>query len=223
MKKGLVFTVIILMGLGVNLGLSAPRDLEVEGNRLVSQKPPFVSLAPSNLKLIHTFSHDNPAESSLTRVYFYVKERGKTVEEMFIVQIADKTNPQALPMTAPPLKPYNDKRAYSKGKVKKGDLEIEYLIQLMAWNPEARSLQPIVKKGWVIPNQWALQGQYQFIYLGEHGVSIRYSKDINTFSFKVSTEGRDWDKDLLSGNEKKVYQMFQKDFMGMVHSIQIKN
>ena len=32
---------------------------------------------------------------------------------MLIVQIADKTNPQAGPMTVPPLKPYTEKRVYS--------------------------------------------------------------------------------------------------------------
>lgn len=142
---------------------------------------------------------------------------------MFIVQIADKTNPQALPMTAPALKPYSEKGVYSKGKVKKGDLEIEYLLQLMAWNPEARSLEPIIKKGWRVPHQWALQGQYQFIYLGEHGVLIRYSKDIHTFGFKVSAERKNWESVSLSGNEKKAYQQFQKHFMEMVHSIQLKD
>jgi hypothetical protein len=112
---------------------------------------------------------------------------------------------------------------YSKGKIKKGDLEVEHLSQLMAWNPDAKSLQPIVKKGITIPNYWALQGQFQFIYLGEHGVFVRYSKDVNSFGVKVSGEGKGWDRDGLSGNEKKVYEIFQKGFMEMVNSIQIKN
>lgn len=180
-------------------------------------------MVPSDLRLIHFFSHDNPTESSLTRVYFFIKDREKKAEELFIVQIADKTNPQASPMTAPPLKPYTEKRMYLKGKIKKGDLEIEHLIQLMAWNPDARSLEPIVKKGIVIPRHWALQGQFQFIYLGEHAVALRYSKDVNSFGIKVSEEGRAWEKAHLKGNEKKAFETFQKGWMEMINSIQIKN
>gem|GEM_PF-517750 len=202
---------------------AAKKDLEIQGKRMVSQKPPFTSMAPSGLRLIHSFSHDNPTESSLTRVYFYIKDREKKAEEMLIVQIADKTNPQALPMTAPSLKPYSEKRMYSKGKVKRGDLEIEHLTQLMAWNPDATSLQPIIKKGFTIPPHWALQGQFQFIYLGEHGVFVRYSKEVNSFGINVSKEGKDWEKDVFSGNEKKVYEVFKKSFMEMVNSIQIRN
>ncbi|MBM4277648.1 MAG: hypothetical protein FJ130_07130 [Deltaproteobacteria bacterium] len=207
------------------LALSAvanAKELEIRRERLTSQKPPFTSIAPSGLRLIHSFSHDNPTESSLTRVYFYIKDREKKVEEMFIIQISDKTNPQALPMTAPPLKPYSEKRMYSKGKIKKDDLEIEHLTQLMAWNPEAKSLQPIVKKGIAIPPHWALQGQFQFIYLGEHGVFVRYSKDVNSFGLKVSEDGKRWDRDAISGNEKKVFEVFKKSFIEMVNSIQIK-
>lgn len=209
--------------IGWEVDAAAKKDLEIQGKRIVSQKPPFTSTAPPELRLIHSFSHDNPAESSSTRVYLYIKDREKMAEEMFIVQISDKTNPQALPMTAPSLKPYTEKRMYSKGKIKKGDLEIEHLTQLMAWNPDAKSLQPIVKKGISIPNHWALQGQFQFIYLGEHGVFVRYSKDVNSFGVKVSGEGKDWYRDGLSGNEKKVYEAFQKNFMEMVNSITIKS
>jgi len=210
---------ILILGMISN---AAAKDLEVKGRQLVSQKPPFTMTLPWEYRLIHSFSHDNPTESSLTRVYFYIREKEKKAEEMFIIQISDKTNPQALPMTAQPLKPYTEKRMYSKAKIKKGELEIEYLTQLMAWNPEAKSLQPIVKKGISIPHHWALQGQFQFIYLGEHGVFVRYSKDVNSFGMKVSGEGKAWEKDLLSGNEKKVYEVFQKGFMEMVNSIAIK-
>jgi hypothetical protein len=152
-----------------------------------------------------------------------IKEREKKAEELFILQISDKTNPQASPMTAPPLRPYTEKRAYSKGKVKKGDLEIEYLTQLMAWNPDALSLQPIVKKGIAIPGHWALQGQFQFIYLGEHAVAVRYSKDVNSYGMKVSEEGRAWEKAHLAGNEKKAVETFQRGWMDLVNSIQIRN
>ena len=143
------------------------KDLEIQGKKLVSQKPPFTLTLPSEFISIHSFAHENPKENSVTRVYFLVKTKGKQVEEMLILQIADKTNPQAGPMSVPPLKPYIEKRLYSKGEIKKGELEVDYLIQLMAWNPDAPSLQPIVKKGIVIPSHWALQGQFLFIYQGE--------------------------------------------------------
>ncbi len=221
MKRNVMIWVNFILILGM-ISNAAAKDLEVKGRQLVSQKPPFTMTLPWEYRLIHSFSHDNPTESSLTRVYFYIREKEKKAEEMFIIQISDKTNPQALPMTAQPLKPYTEKRMYSKAKIKKGELEIEYLTQLMAWNPEAKSLQPIVKKGISIPHHWALQGQFQFIYLGEHGVFVRYSKDVNSFGMKVSGEGKAWEKDLLSGNEKKVYEVFQKGFMEMVNSIAIK-
>ena len=67
---------------------------------------------------------------------------------MLIVQIADKTNPQAGPMEVPPLKPYAEKRMYLKGKVRRGEVEVEYLIQLMAWNPDAPPSSPSSEKGW---------------------------------------------------------------------------
>jgi len=100
---------------------------------------------------------------------------------------------------------------------------MDYLIQLMAWNPDAPSLQPIVKKGLIIPSRWALQGQFLFLYQGEHAVFFRYSKDINSFGIKVSEKGDDWGKGLISGNEKRVYEIFQKTYIEMMDSIQIKN
>jgi hypothetical protein len=215
----------VLMGLMLitwTTGSAAQKDLEIQGKKLISQKPPFTLTLPSEFNLIHSFSHENPGESSLTRVYFLVKTKGKQVEEMLILQIADKSNPQAGPMTVTPLKPYSEKRLYSKGKVKKGELEMDTLIQLMAWNPDAPSLQPIVKKGLVIPSSWALQGQFLFLYQAEHAVFFRYSKDINSFGIKASEKGDDWDKKLISGNEKRVYETFQKTFMEMMDSIQIK-
>ena len=186
-----LFYLIIATGAVVN---AAQRDLEVKGKKLTSQKPPFTLTLPSDFNLIHSFSQENPGESSLTRAYFFIKTKGKQVEEMLILQIADKTNPQAGPMTAAPLKPYTEKRLYSKGKVKRGELEVDTLIQLMAWNPDASSLQPIVKKGFIIPSSWALQGQFLFLYLGEHAVFFRYSKSVNSFGMKVSEKGEDWEK-----------------------------
>jgi hypothetical protein len=111
----------------------------------------------------------------------------------------------------------------SKGKVKRGELEVDHLIQLMAWNPEAPSLQPVMKKGLILPSHWALQGQFLFPFQGEHAVFFRYSKDVNSFGIKVSEKGEDWEKGIMSGNEKRVYETFQKMFLEMVESIQIKS
>jgi hypothetical protein len=179
------------------IAVAVPKDLEIKGKQLVSQTPPFTFTLPSELGMIHSFSHENPGMNSLTRVYFLVKEKNKQIEEMLILQIADKTNPQAGPMTAPPLRPYNEKRLYSKGKAKERELEVAYQIQLMAWNPDAQSLQPIVKKGFVIPSHWALQGQFLFLYQGDHAVFFRYSKDINSFGLKTSEDGKDWERESI--------------------------
>jgi len=216
----------LLLGLVViswTTASAAQKDLVVQGKKLASQKPPFTLTLPSEFNLIHSFSQDNPGESSLTRVYFFIKTKGRQVEEMLILQIADKTNPQAGPMTAAPLKSYTEKRLYSIKKVKKGELEVDSLVQLMAWNPDAPSLQPIVKKGFVISSSWALQGQFLFLYQGEHAVFFRYSKDVHSFGVKVSEKGEAWEKGRISENEKKVYETFQKSFTEMIDSIQIKN
>jgi uncharacterized protein YkuJ len=201
----------------------AAKDLEIKGKQLISQKPPFTLTLPSEFRLIHSFSHENPGENSLTRGYFLIKEKNKQVEEMLILQIGDRTNPQAEPIRTPPLKPYTEKRSYLKEKKRRGDLEIERLIQLFAWNPEASSLQPIVKKGFTIPSRWAMQGQFLFNYVGEHVVLVRYSRDVNTFGLKVSETGENWDRGSISGNEQRVYEVFRKGFLEMVDSIQIKN
>ena len=202
---------------------AAQKDLDTQGKKLISQKPPFTITLPAEFNLVHSFSHKNPGVSSFTRIYFLVKAREKQVEEMLILQIADKTNPQASPMTAPPLKPYAEERMYQKGKRKKGELEINYLTQLMAWNPNAPSLQPLLKKSIIIPAHWVLQGQFLFIYQGEHAVFVRYSKDVNAFGIKVSGKGEDWGRGPISGNEKRVYETFQKMFMEMINSIEVKN
>ena len=222
MKKIVVPFLLIFLYLLTATLLAAEKDFEIQGKRLIFQRPPFRLTLPSEFRLIHSFSHPNPAENSLTRVYFFIKTKEKQVEEMLILQIADKTNPQAGLMTVPPLKPYTERRMYSKNKVKKEGVEIDYMVQLMAWNPVAPSLQPIVKKGTVIPPHWALQGQFLFLYQGEHAVFFRYSKDINSFGIKISEKGDDWEKGVISGNQKKVYETFQKAFMQMIESIHIK-
>jgi hypothetical protein len=223
MKKVIGLFLPLLIFILTSIPFSKEKDLEIQGKTLISQKPPFILTLPSEFHLIHSFSHPNPTENSLTRVFFLVKANESQVEEMLILQIADRINPQAGPIISPPLKSYTEKRMYSKGTKKKGEVEIDYLIQLMAWNPEAPSLEPIVKRGIVIPPHWALQEQMQFHYPPEHAILIRYSKDIHTFGLKVSTEGRVWEKNLISGNEKQIYEAFQKACMEMIHSLHIKN
>ncbi|MGQ9647627.1 MAG: hypothetical protein ACUVWO_13965 [Thermodesulfobacteriota bacterium] len=201
----------------------AAKDLEIKGKELISQKPPFAFTLPSELRLIHSFSHDNPEENSVTRVYFLITEKNRQVEEMLILQIADRTNPQAEPIRAPALKPYTEKRMYLKDKKKKGALEVDYLLQLMAWNPDASSLQPIRRKGINIPSCWAMQGQFLFNYLGEHVVLVRYSRDVNAYGLKVSETAENWNKGSISSHEQRVYEAFRRGFLEMVDSIQIKS
>jgi len=203
--------------------LGAGKDLEVRGKTLTSRKPPFVVTLPSDLQWIHSSSIEHPTESSLTRTDFLIRDQKKQIEEMLIVQIAAKTNPQAGPMVVPPLKPFSEKRMYSKGKIRKGETEIEYLIQLMAWNPDAPSLQPILKKGWTLSTHWAIQTQILFQPDLEQAVFLRYSKDTRSFGLKVSAEGGPWDKEALSGNERKVYEAFQRTVSGVMDSLRFEN
>jgi len=216
-----IFAILIILVLNAWTTAVIGKDLEIQGKKLVSLKPPFTCSLPSEFQLVHSTSVENPTESSLTRAYFLIKEKSKRVEEMLIIQVADKTNPQAAPMTVPPLRPYTEKRLYVRDNVKKGELKVDYLVQLMAWNPEAPSLQPIVKKGILIPSQWALQGQFLFLYLGEHAVFCRYSKDILSFGLTVSEKGDDWNKDSLKGNEMKICGTFKKTFMEIIDSIRV--
>jgi hypothetical protein len=221
--KRIIISFLIIIVLTWATVPAAAKDIEIRGRQLISRRPPFTLILPSEFRLIHSFSHENPQESSLTRVYFLIKEENKQVEEMLILQIGDRTNPQAEPIRTPSLKPYTEKRMYLKDKKKKEDLEVDYLLQLMAWNPDASSLQPIRKKDVNIPSRWAMQGQFLFNYLGEHVVLVRYSKDVNTFGLKVSETGKNWDRGSISGNEQRVYEAFRKGFLEMLDSIQIKS
>ncbi len=201
---------------------AAAKDVECQGKKLVSQRPPFSLAMPSPFQLMYSSALENVKENSVTRVYLFVKEKNKQAEEMFILQIADKTNPQALPISTPPLKAYTEKRMYQKDRLKKGDLTLEYLIQLMTWNPDAPSLQPVIEKGIAIPPHFALQGQFLFTYQGDHAVLVKYSKDVNSFGSNLSQDKKDWDKGSMSGNEKKTFEAFQKNFFEVVDSIKLK-
>lgn len=220
MKRYFIIGMVLFLILG-SIAFAA-RDVEIQQKKLISQTPPFSLGIPSEFTLVHSDSLDVPKENSRTRIYLFIKEKNKQVEEMFLMEIADKTNPQASPMTFPPLKPLSEKRMYQKDRKKKGDLEIDYMIQLIAWNPDAPSLQTIIKKGYRIPRYWALQGQLLFNYLGEHVVLVRYSREVSTFGMKTSEEGKDWEKGSISGNEKKVYEAFHRSFIEMVNSITLK-
>ncbi|MGB7575636.1 MAG: hypothetical protein WBN53_17450 [Thermodesulfobacteriota bacterium] len=218
MRKTIIALFCLILATGA-LADAAQKDLEIQGKKLVSQKPVFTLTLPSELNLVYSFSHENPGENSLTRVYFLARTKGKQVEEMLILQIADRTGASVGPMTVPPLRPYTEKRMFLKDRVKKAGVTIDYLIQLMAWNPDAHSLQPMVKKGIIIPPHWALQGQFQFVYQGEHAVSIRYSRDVNSFEMKVSDAGDGWEKGSISGNEKRIYEVFQKTFTEIIDTL----
>jgi hypothetical protein len=207
---------------GSSVTAFSEEDLWVQQKQLTSKKPSFVLTLPSELRLVHSSSFEYPGQHSLTRTYFLIKERKKQVEELLVVQIADRTNPNSGPITVSLLKPYTEKRMYVKDKMTKGDWTTDYMIQLMAWNPEASSLQPIAKKGIVIPQYWALQGQFLFVYGFDHAVLVRYSKDIRSFGLKVSEEGKKWERGAISGNERKVYEAFRKIFVNMMGSVDVK-
>ena len=199
--------------------VAAEKDLEIQGRKLISRTPPFTLNLSAELRLVHSSAMEYPKESSRTRTYFLIREKAKQVEEMMIIQIADRTNPLSEPMSVPPLKPDAEKRTYISHHVKKEMVEVDYLAQWIVWNPAAPSLDPVVKKGLAIPSRPALQGQILFPYGGEHAVLIRYSRETASFGIKVSGKGDDWNRDSISGNEKKVYEVFQKDFMGMINSL----
>jgi uncharacterized protein YkuJ len=219
MKRKMMTHFIILLFLGTFLSGCAGVGVEMKGGQLISQKPPFRLPLASEFRLVDSFA--NPGENSNTRAHIYIKEKDRQVEEMFILQIASRTNPQAGPITAPSLKPYREENMYLKDKIRRGEVEGDYLIQIMAWNPKASSLQAAVKKGFIIPSHLALQGQFQFIYQGEYTVSIRYSRDVNSFGLKVSEEGEKWVKDSISGNEKQAYEIFKESFLKMINSIDL--
>ena len=200
----------------------AEKLLDIKGNQLISYKPALQLVLPSELRLIHSLSTDHPRESSRTRAYFLIKEQKKQVEDLLILQIAEKTNPQTEPMTVPPLKPSSEERMYFKGQLKKEQRQIDYLSQFMAWNPEAAALKPLTEKGFVVPPHIALQGQILFLYDTDHAVLLWYSQDAQTFGMKVSDRDSYWKKGSISGNEKRVVEIFQRKLMGMIESIQLK-
>ena len=212
---------IIILFLGTFLSGCAGVGVSIKEGQLISQKPPFRLPLASEFRLVDSF--ENPGENSNTRAYIYIREKDGQVEEMFILQIADRTNPQAGPITASPLRPYGEENMYLKDKIRRGEIEGNYLIQIMTWNPKASSLQAAVKKGFIIPSHLALQGQFQFIYQKEHAVSIRYSRDVNSFGFKVSEDGEKWVKDSISGSEKQAYEIFKESFLKMINSVYFGN
>jgi uncharacterized protein YkuJ len=215
MKRKMIPHFLILLFLGTFLSGCAGVGVGIKEGQLISQKPPFRLPLASELRLVDSFGH--PGENSKTRGYIYAKERDRQIEEMLILQIADRTNPEAGPITVPSLKPYGEENMYLKDKIVRGEVEGAYLIQIMVWNPKASLLRAIVEKGFMIPSHLALQGQFQFIYQKEHAVSIRYSRDVNSFGLKVSEEREKWVKDSISGSEKQAYEIFKDSFLKMMN------
>lgn len=213
-----VFLVILLVG---TLGAALGKELKVEGRVLQFQTPPFRMTLPVECQLVHTSSVENRDENSRTRSYLFARWRKNLLEDLVVIQIADKTNPQAGPMSIPPLKPLSEKRLFSRGKLDRKGLEIDFLIQAMAWNPASASLRPLVEKGITIPSGWALQGQFLFPYYGENAVFVRYSKSVDSFGWKVSAEGESWEKGSISGSERKAVEMFEKMVLEMIDSLRV--
>ena len=108
MKKS--FILIIIFALAIcSSAMAAEKELEIQGKKLMSRTPPFTLNLPAELRLVHSSTVEYPKENSRTRAYFLIREKSKQVEQMMIVQIADRTNPMAEPMTVPPLKPDTEK------------------------------------------------------------------------------------------------------------------
>jgi hypothetical protein len=219
-RKTMIYFGFILF-CGISFGGCASGGLEIKNGRLISQNPPFSCPLPSEFRLANSFK--NPGENSITRAYIYIREKDKKVEEMLIVQIADRTNPAAGPITVPRLRPYGEENMYLKDKVNTGEAEGDYLIQIMAWNPKAPFLQPLGEQGITVPSTLALQGQFQFIYQKEHAVSMRYSKDIHSFGLNLSAQENAWLRDSISGSEKQAYEIFKESFLKMINSIDFGN
>jgi len=208
---------ILAVFLGIFLAGCSASIVEVKKDHLISSKPSFSLFLPAGFKLMNSF--EAPGESSATRTYIYIKEKDKQVEEMLILQIATRTNSQAGPMTAPPLTPYTEERVYAMDKTTKGKLELAYLIQSMVWNAKASFFEPIIQQGLIIPTHLTVQGQIQFLYQTEYAVSIRYSRDVNSFSLRVSGDTKKWNKDAISGNEEQALKIFKETFMKMMDSV----
>jgi len=219
MSRKTIPYLILAMFLGILFGGCSTSIVEVKKDQLISSKPSFSLLLPAEFKLMNTL--ENPGENSFTRAYIYIKEKDKHVQEMLILQIAAQTNSKAGPMTAPPLSPYTEERMYEMDKIKKGGLELAYLIQSMGWNAKASFFEPILRQGVLIPAHLALQGQIQFVYQGKYAVSIRYSRDVNSFSLPVSGDIKKWNKDSISGNEEQVLKSFKESFMKVMDSVKV--
>jgi hypothetical protein len=117
MRKILILLMVLLF---LSCGpATKEKDLEIDGRKLISRKPPFTLTFPTEFQLAHSSTVEYPNESSQTRSYFFIIEKEKQIEEMLIIQIADKTNPQAEAMTAPPLKPETTKKSIQMERSKK--------------------------------------------------------------------------------------------------------
>jgi hypothetical protein len=71
MKKIIIPLIGLVIWMWATLSLAA-KDLEIKGRQLISQKPSFTFILPSEFLLVHSFSQKNPGENSLTRGYFLI-------------------------------------------------------------------------------------------------------------------------------------------------------
>ena len=100
---------------------------------------------------------------------------------------------------------------YSKGQVKKEERQIDYLSQLMTWNPEAATLKPLIEKGFVVPAHLHFRDKSCFFTIRTMPCFLWYSRDVQTFGMKVSDRDDYWKKGSISGNEKKGCGCFRKE------------
>jgi hypothetical protein len=219
MRKILVSALIWIM---VSGALAAENELRIEGKRLVSTTPFFLLTLPRPFQLVHSSSREFAKESSRTRAYLLITERSKQVMEILGLEIADRTNPAAEPMALPPLVGENEARTYDAGKLSKENNEVQYLVQLITWSRDAPSLQPIVKSGYTIASHLALQGLLLFSYGPDHGILLRYSRDVTSLGLEVGGKRDEWRKASISGNRKRALDAFTKDFKSMLDFLSFK-
>ena len=80
MKK--VTLIIAFLLISSSWVLGAAKEFDIRGKTLISKKPPFSFTLPAELQWVHSFSSEHPAENSLTRAAFLIREKKKQVEEM---------------------------------------------------------------------------------------------------------------------------------------------
>ena len=112
---------VFLSALLVFCSKGAPeKHLEIRDKKMVSDAPPFTVVLPSEFQFIDFSSIEYPDRNSRTRTYLFIVEKNKQAEALLIVQVADKTDPAAEPISVPPLIPDGNERMYNKGEREEG-------------------------------------------------------------------------------------------------------